>query len=215
MEGSRSKPILDPIILFNRHANRYADLYMDVSAYEASLHFLLQLLHPNQIHVLDLGCGPANLSGYLYRANPKFHIVGIDAAPSMVDLAKMQLPNGSFWVGDIRSLPPFTTSFDLVLLGFIAPYLSPSELRALLVELAGILKDGSLIYLSTMEAKQEKSAVVSNSMGEQTIQYFYSEQELLNLFRELSFETRHTLRIPIVHPEGKSDNDLVLILQKG
>lgn len=213
MEGNQPG-LTDPIVLFDRHASRYAELFMDVTNYAGSLDFLLKSLHIRQLYVLDVGCGPANLSAYLFRKNPSLRIWGVDAAPSMIALARQRLPEAGFEVADIRNLPPFSFTFDLVVLGFVAPYLSPTELDSLLGNLSKSLPVGSWVYLSTMEAEQVCSGIVSNSYGEQTIQHFYSEEYLTGLFLKFNLQIKHTQRIPIIPSGGNSENDICLIAQK-
>jgi trans-aconitate 2-methyltransferase len=50
--------------------------------------------------VVDLGCGPGNLTGLLARRWPEADVLGLDSSPEMI--AKAQSPGVRFEVGDLR-----------------------------------------------------------------------------------------------------------------
>ena len=58
---------------------------------------------PSGAAVLDLGCGPGAPVAVLLAARG-LTVTGIDAAPSMIALARRRLPGADFRVGDMRAL---------------------------------------------------------------------------------------------------------------
>lgn len=58
--------------------------------------------------VVDLGCGPGNLTRTLAQRWPEAHVVGIDSSPEMVARAQADdvRPGLSFAVGDLREWAP-------------------------------------------------------------------------------------------------------------
>lgn len=53
--------------------------------------------------VVDLGCGPGNLTALLARRWPQAEVVGVDNSPEMVAAARaLALPGVSFELGDVR-----------------------------------------------------------------------------------------------------------------
>jgi trans-aconitate 2-methyltransferase len=53
--------------------------------------------------VVDLGCGPGNLTALLARRWPQAEVVGVDNSPEMVTAARaLALPGVSFELGDVR-----------------------------------------------------------------------------------------------------------------
>jgi trans-aconitate methyltransferase len=64
--------------------------------------------------VLDLGCGDGLLTSHLALRVPRGHVVGIDASPGMLAVAReRQGPNLEFELLDINALP-YESAFDLV-----------------------------------------------------------------------------------------------------
>lgn len=57
--------------------------------------------------VVDLGCGPGNLTALLARRWPEADVLGLDSSVEMVDRARGDVPAGvRFEVGDLRSWRP-------------------------------------------------------------------------------------------------------------
>jgi trans-aconitate 2-methyltransferase len=57
--------------------------------------------------VVDLGCGPGNLTALLARRWPAAEVVGVDNSPEMIEAARaLALPGVSFQLGDVRDWRP-------------------------------------------------------------------------------------------------------------
>lgn len=63
--------------------------------------------------IVDLGCGPGNLTQVLTERWPNATVVGVDSSPEMLELAKPG-PRLRFELGDIRSWRP-DTPLDLII----------------------------------------------------------------------------------------------------
>jgi trans-aconitate 2-methyltransferase len=56
--------------------------------------------------VVDLGCGPGNLTAVLAERWPDAHVVGIDSSPEMIERAQADHPSIDWKVGDIGTWLP-------------------------------------------------------------------------------------------------------------
>ncbi|CAI9416489.1 trans-aconitate 2-methyltransferase [Nocardioides sp. T2.26MG-1] len=56
--------------------------------------------------VVDLGCGPGNLTALLAERWPDAEVLGVDSSPEMVAAARAAAPGLSFAVGDLRDWVP-------------------------------------------------------------------------------------------------------------
>ena len=63
-------------------------------------------------HLLDAGCG-AGVACRLAQARGA-RVVGLDATPELIEIARSQVPEGEFHVGDLEYLPFDSDSFDVV-----------------------------------------------------------------------------------------------------
>lgn len=201
--------------LFDVMAKRYQEKYMDVSAYQASLDFFCSRIHPNA-HLLELACGPGNLTNYLLQQRNDLEILATDLAPNMIDLAQANNPNASFEVLDCRQIIQLDRSFSAIMAGFVLPYLSREESHQLIKDAAHLLNKEGLLYISTMEDDYEKSEWKSSNSGEniQLFQYFHEEKDLAKAMKEAGLKIIYTERIDIPNQETNYPKDLIIIGKK-
>jgi SAM-dependent methyltransferase len=100
--------------------------------------------------ILDIGCGPGSLAVRLAERLPRATIIGIDADPVTLALARAAYPGRAFEDLDLR-VPGWTRSLrldrpaDAVVSTTALHWLSEPELRAVYAELASVLKPGGLL----------------------------------------------------------------------
>ncbi len=95
--------------------------------------------------VLDLCCGPANVSEALLNAG--FSVVGADFSPKMLVHARMRLPNGEFVEADAQDLPFDDEDFGIVVCNFGIMHI-PDQTQALR-EIRRILKPGGRFIMTS------------------------------------------------------------------
>ena len=113
----------DPIRLFDSQAAYYQAKYMDVGRYAASLDLFCSSIERTDADVLEIACGPGSITRYLLDKRPDLRILGTDAAPNMLELAKhhqgamrsslMQTVNDiNDWIGHMYDLATHIDAFD-------------------------------------------------------------------------------------------------------
>jgi len=122
-------------------------------------------LHPGAC-VLDVGCGSGHLAAVLLSAG--FRVLGVDASPEMVALARRHAPGARFEVvrlptglapGAAGGLP---LADAVVSTGHVLNYLpSPPELERGMAELAGAVRPGGLLALDLMTERFARSRLTS------------------------------------------------------
>lgn len=104
---------------------------------------------PRGAHILDAGCGPGRLGGYLAAAG--HHVVGVDVDPTLIEAAEQDCPGPTWLVGDLAELDlparGITDPFDVILsAGNVMTFLAPSTRVQVLVRLRAHLKqDGRAV----------------------------------------------------------------------
>lgn len=199
--------------IFDDYATEYVERYMDVDRYKDSLDRFYTLLKPEQKNILDLGCGPGNLSHYLMQKNPLLKVFGIDLSENMIRIAKEFNPKGEFQIGDVRKIKVEGKKLDAVIAGFCLPYLSLEETCGLLDELKKSIAQGALFYFSTIEGDYQLSGPVTNSKGDQLNMYFYTENLLRKELEERGFCVLSTEQITYTDHHSKTVTDLILLAQ--
>lgn len=189
---------------------------MDVALYHESLDHFCEAVKKKGAAVLDIACGPGNLTHYLLQKRPDFRVHGIDLAPRMIALAQRNNPTATFEVMDGREIGNFRQPFDAVICGFGLPYLSKKEVEQLVADAAQLLVPDGVFYLSTMEGDDHKSGYHSPSDGgDQQLYIHYHQADFLqHVLAENGFSILEIQRIQ--NPEEKDPDirDLVILAQK-
>lgn len=92
--------------------------------------------------VLDAGCGPGRLGGYLHEAG--HHVVGVDGDPILIDAANNDYPGPTWLVGDLSHLDlpgrGIDADFDVIVCaGNVMTFLAPSTRREVLANFSAHL----------------------------------------------------------------------------
>ncbi len=200
---------------FNDLARLYQEKYFHLKDYDDSYALFCDHVLPLGAEVLELGCGPGNITKYLLTKRPDFKMLATDAAPNMVELAKQNNPSAEVRVMDARELNTLLQTFDAMVLGFCLPYLNKDDVKQLFDEAYRILNHHACIYLSTIEGEYENSAkTTSASTGRSAYTYYYNEELLKELYKPERFELISTNRIRLNNPNAPDNTDLILMLRK-
>lgn len=73
-----------------------------------ALDLLARIDHGAPRHIVDLGCGPGNVTALLKRRWPAADVLGVDASPAMLERARRDTPECRFEAADIATFAPAT-----------------------------------------------------------------------------------------------------------
>lgn len=198
--------------LFNKYADLYQEKYMDVSLYHDSFNAFCDELKPNA-GVLELACGPGNITNYLLSKRADLRIFGTDLAPNMIALAKQNNPSAEFSVLDCREIKNINRTFDAIMCGFCLPYLHKPEALKLISDCAELLHPEGVLYLSTMEDDNSKSTFKKGSKGDEIFMNYHEEGYLKEALEQNDFKVFYTGRKNSVS-NNEPAVDLMLIAKK-
>ncbi len=104
----------------------------------------------NGMDVLDMGCGPGNISAELAIYNDAGNVTGLDSSHLLIETAqsykiKNEIENLKFIVDDIYDLGNVTEKFDFVYCRFVLQHLK-NPVTAM-EKIRGILKPGGIICI--------------------------------------------------------------------
>lgn len=117
------------------NAELYAQEHDFVPEYGKKLLDFIPASH--ELFLLDLGCGTGELTALLARKAG--HVIGIDASPEMIRIAKAKVPHGDFRVLDACALP-WKHFFDVVFSNAVFHWIP--DHGVLLQRIFEALKDG-------------------------------------------------------------------------
>ena len=173
---------------WNKVALLYQDKFMDLDLYNETYDFVCNSIIKKKAKILDIGCGPGNITKYLLAKRPDFDIYGIDIAPNMIELAKRNNPTANFSIMDCRKISTLTTKFDGIICGFCLPYLSQTECAKLVADCNNLLNENGLIYVSFVEGDPNKSGFQVSSTGDRTYFNYHNIDTIKTLFIDSEFE---------------------------
>lgn len=193
---------------FNEVAEAYWKKFKDFKPYEPTYDWFLNHLPNGDIDLLEIACGPGNVSRYLLEKNNEINLTGIDVAPNMIHLAKQHNPNSEFSVLDCREIKSLNRSFNAIMCGFCIPYISWIDTQELICNMASMLQTNGLLYLSnTKGSKSDEGYKGSKSSSGSVYVHFHDSDEILNCLRNNKFKVIGQKSVSHIH------NDLETIDQ--
>jgi SAM-dependent methyltransferase len=135
-----------------RHSHWYIERFRSMASAGQDLAGearLVDAVAPRGARILDAGCGPGRLGGYLAAVG--HHVVGVDVDPVLIEAAEQDHPGPRWLVGDLAELdlPPrgITEPFDVIVsAGNVMTFLAPSTRVQVLARLrAHLVDDGRAV----------------------------------------------------------------------
>jgi trans-aconitate methyltransferase len=205
---------INSVNIFNKLANLYQDKFMDVSLYDATFDLFCNNISKQNAEVLELACGPGNITKCLLNKRPDLKILGTDLAPKMIELAKINNPNAQFEIMDCRAIHTLNKKYDAIMCGFCLPYLSKEEAVQLIMDTSKILSSNGVIYISTMEDDYSKSGYRKGSQGDEMYMHYHEADYLNKVLENNDFKIIDLQRIVYPASDGTNITDLVIIAKK-
>lgn len=161
--------------------------------------------------VLDVGCGPGTVTGYL--AERGVDASGVDLSPRMVDHARRRHPGCRF---DVRS----ATELDLAdaswggLLGWWSLFNLPRHVLPLvLVSFTRALVPGGQLMIATHVGDEDlRRTEAYGGVPVRWTTYQWRPEQLTRLIEQAGLAIRAELRLPAEGPSGPA---VVLVAQRG
>jgi len=207
-------PYKETFNTWNKIASLYHDRFMDLDLYDTTYDEICLTLTGDKVKLLEIGCGPGNITRYLLSKRPDFDIFGIDVAPNMVELAKKNNPLASFAIMDCRQIDELKTTYDGIICGFCLPYLSRNDCNKLITDCYHLLNEGGLIYLSFVEGDPESSDFQMGSSGDRVFFHFHLLADLKIILCDNGFEEQKVFKVEFKRSEGQSEIHTIWVGRK-
>ena len=200
---------------WDKLADQYQEKFMDMDLYNDGYDTFCDLVEKQHPDVFEIGCGPGNITRYILSKRPDFNILAIDTSPNMIRLAKENNPAAGFRVMDCREIDSLQQKFDAIICGFCMPYLSKNDCIKLIKDCSFLLKNGGILYLSTIENDYNKSTFETSSDGQHTMFVYYHEEGYLQeVLRENNFELVELHRKMFPKADGTTSTHMIFIARK-
>lgn len=198
---------------WNKIADLYQDKFMDLDLYNDSYDVFCEQIKLEQPSILEIGCGPGNITKYLFFKIPSAQILATDIAPNMLELTKVNNPKVQTKILDARDIQQLMGRYDAIVSGFCLPYLSREDVVKFIKDTYTLLNKGGLLYLSIIEGNYSQSGYETGSTGDKAYVYYYESAYLENILQKNKYEITHCLRKE--YPKGEEVQvHLIIIAEK-
>ena len=206
-----NKNQLDTIDAYNNSAKEFTEKIGVLTNYNNTYDYLIKLLNVNN-NILDLACGPAQISKYI-KDKINVNVTGVDLSAEMLNIAKNNIPDGLF-IED--SIVTFKTdiSYDLIIIGFGVPYLNNQQVMQCIKNSISLLKNNGHIYLSFMDGNQE--GFEQTSFGGNNIFYIYyhKKEDIKNILLKNGIQLKKEYIIDYKEEDVRITKDIIMIGKK-
>ena len=187
---------------------------MGLKLYNDTYDLICNVVIKNKATILEIGCGSGNITKYLLSKRPDFNIFGIDIAPNMIELAKINNPKANFAVMDSRNISEIETKYDAIVCGFCLPYLSETDSQKLIFEANYLLNNSGFLYLSFVEGDPNKSGFQAGSTGNRSYFYYHNLDQLKAQLLQNSFEDLKIFKVEYKKSEKEQDIHTIITAKK-
>jgi ubiquinone/menaquinone biosynthesis C-methylase UbiE len=198
--------------VYNKYAREFDQKIASLTLYDASYDFLLNLI-PDDGSILDLGCGPGNVSAYLKIKKPHLSITGIDISEEMVAIAREKLSDGQFMVKDICETR-FGVQFDCAICAFAIPYLNLDEAGRVVANIRRSLRDNGIFYISFMDGQRQGYEKTSFTENDELFIYFHPRKAVMHILAEQDLSVTKTFEIDYPEMDGSITAEIIYIGKK-
>ncbi len=196
---------------WNKIAEIYQDKFMNLAIYNDTYDYFCDNNPNPKAKILEIGCGPGNISKYLNDRMPEFDILGIDVAPNMIELAKINVPKANFIEMDCRNISELSAKYDGIICGFCLPYLNINDAEKLIQDISNSLNKNGIFYLSFVEGDEKDSGFKTGTTGNRVYFNYYNLAKLKNILLAYGFEVVKEYKIEYVRKVDEIEYHNVLI----
>lgn len=199
---------------WNKVADQYADAFMDLDIYDDTYNKFIEILPSPTSTILEVGCGPGNVTRNILSKKTSLDWLGIDIAPSMIERAKEFNPKANFLIMDGRAIHTLNSSFDGIICGFFLPYISTKEVDRFIMDCHKLHSSKGILYLSFVNGDPDNSRFINNIQGDQMYFYYHRKGIIVSQLIQQGFQLLHNIPISYQKKEGSTEIHTILIAQK-
>jgi ubiquinone/menaquinone biosynthesis C-methylase UbiE len=199
---------------FANVADSYQERFMNENMYDSSYLALLEYLPPSA-SLLELGCGPGNITRFLLIQRSDLKITATDIAEPMLNLARKNNPAAKHQILSIRKVCEINIKQDAIVVGFVFPYLSSIEIRKFFSDAFDILNNDGVVYFSYIASEASTNELISGSVSNDPLVLFkYSEKDMMDLIDSRKFLLQQTFEYSFTSAKGEVQTHQVCIVKK-
>lgn len=199
---------------WDKVAQIYENKFMDLDLYNDTYDIFCESISNGNSNILEIGCGPGNITQYLLAKNPNFRITAIDNSENMIKLARKNNPTAEVLVMDSREIHTIPNKFDAIICGFCIPYLSQSDCLKMILDCNKLLNDSGILYISFVAGNQDDSGYLSGSSGDRVYFYYHELKSIEESLMTASFKIKESFQKNYKKADDIEEIHTILIAEK-
>ncbi|WP_024769197.1 class I SAM-dependent methyltransferase [Aquimarina macrocephali] len=199
---------------WDKVAQIYENKFMDLDLYNDTYDIFCESISNGNSNILEIGCGPGNITQYLLAKNPNFRITAIDNSENMIKLARKNNPTAEVLVMDSREIHTIPNKFDAIICGFCIPYLSQSDCLKMILDCNKLLNDSGILYISFVAGNQDDSGYLSGSSGDRVYFYYHELKSIEESLMTASFKIKESFQKKYKKADDIEEIHTILIAEK-
>lgn len=163
---------------YNNHARQLRDRYRDMGPRDGDVMLGLALAgsleHPR---VLEIGCGYGREASIILERTPYY--TGIDASEKFIEIAREQIPHGTFECADAVAYD-YPGTYDIVFALVVMRHLDQQEIKTMLQKVHDSLAPNGICYIALTYGEKFQAYMRKDAMGAR-VEYLYNPTMIMQL----------------------------------
>jgi trans-aconitate methyltransferase len=155
----------------------YREKYAQLPARTEDIDLTRSYTEVAQPRVLEIGCAYGREAQYILQKTP--HYTGIDISQSYIDMARQEVPAGTFVCADVHAYE-FPSGIDMVFAFASLLHSDKESMQDMLLRLHPQLSPNAVIFLSLKRREEYGSDLVTDGHTQRKF-YYYTRQTILEL----------------------------------
>jgi len=198
--------------MYEKYAKIFDEKIASLAIYNDSYNYLLNCIQDDSV-ILDLACGPGNVSFYIKKYKPALSITGVDISEEMIGIAKNRIPDGKFFVRDICEIE-FKNEFDWAVCAFAIPYLDLEAADHLVKKINQSMRSNGIFYISFMEGSKNGFEKTSFTGNDELFVYYHPKEAVLKILEQQSLSVIKNFEIDYHEMDGTITKEIIYIGEK-
>jgi ubiquinone/menaquinone biosynthesis C-methylase UbiE len=203
---------LRTIEAYDKNAEKYASKFDNYEVYQRRIADFQQKYIEAGSHILDLGCGPANIVATILQQDKTCSFDGVDLSGKFVQIAKQRFPQCTFWQQDICNLT-VDAQYKVVIASFCIVHLTNEQSARLIQKLGEIMAPKGYLYLSFMIGTGSGFEATSFSKEELFFNY-YQDEFIVELLSQNGIEIVEVGKEKYIESDGSITMDSFIYARK-
>lgn len=169
------------------------------------------LKNVNGHKILDIGCGPGTLSGYI--ANKGYEVDAIDFSEEMLNIARNQIKNVNFINADMRNIT-INKKYNGIMLAYSLFHISKEEVKDVLLTYHDLLENDGVMLIILQDGQGESYVEENLEKGLKKFVNYYSFEEIEKVLDDSGFIVIDKERKKTLSEFSLQNDKLVVICKK-